>query len=232
MKDGNLNIILRRVAFVMGLILLLISIYWSQDGFNFSIAGDSGGTDMAILIGYTIAIAVTVVQFVFSTNLRELNASLIVFGAVAYAYSIWTNHDGIIHFQGTQPNDVMAWVLGFAMDGVPEPLIAWGMRESLSGDFVGNLFKGMGAFITGKPLGGVGGQHNQSRHQPEPNTQPRSNHQNNGQGKHQGNPNKQKGSDRRAELSKIYHGADRRSGEQEEKREPVYRNLNGNNYED
>jgi hypothetical protein len=194
-KDGNMNTVLRRVAFVMGLILLLISIYWSQDGFNFNIAGDSGGTDMAIFVGYTIAVAVTVVQFVFSTNLRELNASLLVFGLIAYAYSIYTNYQGILHFQGTQPNNIMAWILGFAMDGVPEPLMAWGLRESLSGDFVGNLFKGVGAFVTGKP---IGGSQSKGDHQPQRSQQSQPKHN------HQGGSNKQKGSDRRMELEKMY----------------------------
>lgn len=150
--DGNMNVVLRRIAFATGIVLLLISIHWSQDGFSFNVAGDSGGTSLAILIGYTLAFAVTVVQFVFSTNLKELNASLIVFGLVAYVYSIYTNYEGIVHFQGSQPNKFMAWILGFAMDGVPEPLIAWGMMESLSGDFVGNMFRAFGNFLTGKPI--------------------------------------------------------------------------------
>lgn len=154
MEQGNMNRVLRRVSVVMGIILLFISIYWSQDGFNFNVAGDAGGTSTAVLIGWSLAIAVTVIEFVFSTNLKELNASLIVFGLLAYGYSIYTNYQGIRHFQGTEPNTIMAWVLGFCMDGVPEPLIAWGLAESLTGDFVGNLFKGFGAFITGKPLGG------------------------------------------------------------------------------
>lgn len=152
--DGNMNRVLRRVAMVMGFVLLAISIYWSQDGFNFTVAGDSGGTNMAIMFGYAIAVAVTIVQFVFSTNFKELNASLIVFGLLAYVYSIYTNWQGIMHFQGEQPNNIMALVLGFAMDGVPEPLIAWGLKESLTGDFVGNLLKGFGAFMTGQPIGG------------------------------------------------------------------------------
>lgn len=154
MEQGNMNRVLRRVAVIMGIVLLVISIQWSQDGFNFDIAGDSGGTNIAILIGYSIAVAVTIVQFVFSTNLRELNASLIVFGLIAYAYSIYTNYQGIVHMQGASPNHVMAAILGFAMDGVPEPLIAWGLKESLTGDFVGNLFKGLWSFASGQPLGG------------------------------------------------------------------------------
>jgi hypothetical protein len=223
--------VLKRISFVFGLGLLLISIHWSQDGFNFNVAGDSGGTSSAIYIGYFIAAASTVLQFVFSTNLKNLNASLIVFGLIAYGYSIYTNYQGIIHFQGTEPNEIMAFVLGLAMDGVPEPLMAWALGESLSGDFIGNLFKGFGAFMTGKPLGGGGGQ--QQRQTAD--ERPTQNHKHNGQGgqnhQPQGNPNKKKMDDRKAELSKMYHGPDRREGERE-KQPQVYRNLNGNDYED
>jgi hypothetical protein len=204
----EMNIVLKRISFVFGLGLLLISIHWSQDGFNFNVAGDSGGTTSAVAIGYFIASAATVLQFVFSTNLRNLNASLIVFGLIAYGYSIYTNYQGILHFQGSSPNQVMAGILGLAMDGVPEPLMAWALGESLSGDFIGNLFKGLGAFVTGKPLGGNGGDRSEKqqsqKHQQD--TQPR--HNNN---HHQGQ-GKQKGSERRAELSAKYHGADRRGG--------------------
>lgn len=197
MSDGNMNTVLRRVALVTGAVLLLISIYWSQDGFNFSVAGDSGGGKTAIYIGYALAIAVTVIQFVFSTNLRELNLTLVVFGLVAYAYSIYTNKEGIIHFQGTSPNETMAWVLGFAMDGVPEPLMAWGLKESLSGDFVGNIFKGIGMFFTGKSFGSNG--HSQPKQQQQ--SQSKQEYKPQGKGG---------GFDRRAKLAAEYHGSERR----------------------
>lgn len=208
--------VLKRVALVFSIGLLLISIRWSKDGFNFTVAGDAGGTTEAIAIGYFIAAAMTVLQFVFSTHIKNLNASLIVFGLIAYGYSIWTNYEGIIGWQGTAPNKIMAFILGLGMDGVPEPLMAWALGESLSGDFIGNLFKGFGAFVTGKPLGsGEGGGQQRSSteqlHVPDKNRS------------HQGNPNKQKGSDRREELAKMYHGPDRRDGQRQEKK-PVHPN--------
>jgi hypothetical protein len=215
--------VLKRISFVFGLGLLLISIHWSQDGFNFNVAGDSGGTSSAIYIGYFIAAASTVLQFVFSTNLKNLNASLIVFGLIAYGYSIYTNYQGIIHFQGADPNEIMAFVLGLAMDGVPEPLMAWALGESLSGDFIGNLFKGFGAFMTGKPLGGGGGGQQQRQTTDAP--PPRHNNQNN-------NHQKGKGSDRRAELEMMRRSSmpmvDRRQGGGERKPEHSYRDLNEN----
>ena len=136
-----MNNALRKISFVVGLGLLGVSMYWSQDGWNFNVAGDSGYGDLAIAIGWFLALTVTVVQFVFSSNFRELNPSLILFGALAYAYSIYTNYQGILHFQGGAQSKVSAMILGIVMDGVPEPLIAWALGESLSGDFVGNLIK-------------------------------------------------------------------------------------------
>lgn len=203
-RSGSMNVVLRRIAVVTGIILLVISIKWSKDGYNFDVAGDSQWTSQAVLIGYALAVAGTVVQFVFSTNLRELNLSLIVFGLVAYGYSIYTNAEGIMLFQGASRNPVAAWALGFIMDGVPEPLIAWGLMESLSGDFVGNLFKAAGNFMTGKPINNGNGQ-----------TQPRDN-KDDGDRKsrqdHSDNHGKQKGFERRQELEKMYMGKDRRQG--------------------
>lgn len=135
---------LRKLAVLVGCLLLAISMMWSQDGFNFDLAGDSGGTNTAAVVGWVLAFAVTTTQFVFSTNYNKLNLSLITFGVVAYVYSIYTNKMGIVHFQGASANEFGAWVLAFVMDGVPEPLIAWGLGESLSGDPIGNIAKTLG----------------------------------------------------------------------------------------
>lgn len=136
-----MNNALRKIAFFVGLGLLFISIYWSQDGFQFDMAGDSGYQTTAVAIGWFLAIAVTVMEFVFSSNFKDLNASLIMFGAVAYVYSIYTNYQGVIHFQGVAQSQFGAVILAIIMDAVPEPLIAWGLYESKAGDFVGNVLK-------------------------------------------------------------------------------------------
>lgn len=136
-----MNYSLRKIAVGIGFGLLGISMYWSQDGFNFDLAGDSGYKSMAIFIAWFLAITVSVLEFVFSSQFKDLNPSLILFGVVAYVYSIYTNHGGIIHFQGTATNQFGAWILAIIMDAVPEPLIAWGLYESRAGDFVGNLIK-------------------------------------------------------------------------------------------
>lgn len=136
---------LRKLAIIVGIGLLGVSIFWSQDGFNFDLSGTSGYGNLATFIGWFLALSVTVVQFVFSTSYKELNASLKFFGILAYIYSIYTNYWGILNFQGwTQGQPQFQFggaMLAFVMDGVPEPLIAWGLYESLSGDFIGNLLK-------------------------------------------------------------------------------------------
>lgn len=139
---------LRKLAVLVGIGLLGVSIFWSQDGFNFDLSGTSGYGNLATFIGWFLALSVTVVQFVFSTSYKELNASLKFFGILAYIYSIYTNYWGILNFQGWtvgQPEFQFGGaMLAFVMDGVPEPLIAWGLYESLSGDFIGNLLKVFG----------------------------------------------------------------------------------------
>lgn len=133
--------VLKRVSIFGGVFALLVSIFWSQDGFNFDIAGDSGYGSLALFVGYGLAVLVSIMQFVFSTSLNKLNPSLIIFGVLAYAYSIYTNFLGITHFQGNSTNAFGAWIFAIFVDGAPELLIAWGMDESLTGDFLGNLWK-------------------------------------------------------------------------------------------
>ena len=158
--------ILRKLAVFVGVGLLLVSVFWSQDGFNFDLAGNAKYGNMAVFIGWFLALSVTVIQFVFSTSYKELNASLKFFGILAYIYSIYTNYWGILSFQGWvdgQPKmQIGAGLLAFVMDGVPEPLIAWGLYESLRGDFIGNLLRVLGSQPT---------QQNQSTNQAIPSNQ-------------------------------------------------------------
>lgn len=147
---------LRRIAFVIGMGILLVSIFWSQDGFNFNIAGDSGYDTTALFIGWFLAVAFSVLQFVFSSNFRELNMSLILLGAIAYGYSIYTNEKGIAHFQGAEHNVFWAWALAFFLDASAEPLIAWSLGVSREGDFLGNIVKAIAAFIDGVVDSGKG----------------------------------------------------------------------------
>ena len=151
-----MNNMLKKISLLVGLALLAISMMWSQDGFNFDLAGDSGGTKTAAIVGWVLAVSVTTIQFVFSTNYNKLNPSLVTFGIIAYIYSIYTNQLGITHFQGESANSIGAWILAFVMDGIPEPLIAWSLGESLTGDFIGNILKAME------------GKSGQQSHKPQP----------------------------------------------------------------
>jgi hypothetical protein len=142
-----MNSALKKISFVIGLGILGVSMYWSQDGFNFDTAGDAGYTQAAIRIGWFLAVAVSVLQFVFSSNFRELNMSLILIGGIAYVYSIDTNTSGILHFMGSQPDRWWAFGLGFLMDATAEPLIAWSLGVSRDGDFLGNIVKTISSFF-------------------------------------------------------------------------------------
>ena len=144
-----MNHALRRISFFIGIGLLLISMYFNQDGFNFDIAGQSGYKTMALVIGWFLAITVNLIEFIFSSNFKELNPSLILFGIMAYGYSIYTNYLGILHFQGTSQNTTGALILGIFMDALAEPMIAWSLYESRGGDFVGNIIKSIGSAMRG-----------------------------------------------------------------------------------
>ena len=101
------------------------------------------------MIGWFLAVVVSVLQFVFSSNFRELNMSLIVIGGIAYVYSIDTNVSGILHFMGAKPDVWWARGLGFLMDATAEPLIAWSLGVSRDGDFLGNILKTVVQFFNG-----------------------------------------------------------------------------------
>lgn len=131
--------VLKRFSLVMGIALLFISMFFSYDGFDSS-AGNGGNYEtLAKIIGWCIAITVSVIQFVFSTDYKGLNWTLRLVGIVSYVYSIWSNKLGIAHTL-LMP-ETNSWVVSVFMDVVPEPLIAWSLGEALSGDVVGNIGK-------------------------------------------------------------------------------------------
>jgi hypothetical protein len=132
--------ILKRTAMITGFAMLAISIYFSYDGFDQSVSGTNEGyTTLAMLIGLTLAIVVSVVQFIFGTAYGELNWTLRFAGVAAYVYSIYTNYLGIKHILGA--DDFMAISSALFMDIYPEPAIAWALGEALTGDLFGNIGK-------------------------------------------------------------------------------------------
>lgn len=145
-SDVDWEHILRRVSLFMGIFLAAISVYFSYDGFDNNIAGGNASYEWWVkIVGIVLAIAVTVLQFVFSSRYETLNVTLKLFGIASYAYSMWSNYQGITHMLQMERN--MAIVATLFMDGVPEPLIAWALGASLRGDFVGNMLKSGGSLF-------------------------------------------------------------------------------------
>lgn len=134
-----MNKFLKFASTVLGFLLLVISIVWSKDGFGFDF-GQSLSVGWVNFVGYTLALSATTLQFIFSTEYRKLNLTLIALGVISYVYSISTNVSGIAGMRAAEMANWMDYVLAVIMDVAPEPMIAWGLGQALSGDVLGNLF--------------------------------------------------------------------------------------------
>lgn len=135
---SDLTRIIKRISLITGILILLISVQFSYDGFDQRISGANDGySTLAIFIGYTLAVVFSVIEFIFGTSSRELNWTLRCIGVFAYGYSIYTNYLGIKHLLGA--DEFMAWTLAVVIDVFPEPAIAWALGESLTGDLIGNI---------------------------------------------------------------------------------------------
>jgi hypothetical protein len=143
MNGSKLARTIKRLAVTFGLLLLLISMYLSFDGFDGEVSGSNTGySAIGILIGFVFAVTVTIIQFIFTNDYKKLNPTLVVIGVLSYVYSIYTNKLGahnLLHM-----SDVMAWITAGFADIVAEPMIAWGLGESLVGDLLGNLWNVVG----------------------------------------------------------------------------------------
>lgn len=125
----------RIFAFVMGLVILGTSLYFSVEGFDFKVENES-----IWWVGWVLAFAVTSSQFMFNTRPKELNWTIIILGLVAYGYSIWSNIMGFHSLRGTL--SVMDWMNisgGIFMDVFPETAIAWALGAIKTGDLFGTL---------------------------------------------------------------------------------------------
>lgn len=136
-KYSRLKILLAKF---MGLAVLIVSMQFSQNGFGFK--------DQNIFyVGWVLAIAVTVVQFVFNSKVKNLNWTITVLGIMAYVYSIWTNIIGFYKYQGKILTfetllsfDAILPVFASAfMDIFPETILAWAFNVSSDGDLIGNI---------------------------------------------------------------------------------------------
>lgn len=200
--DNKLENVLRKLALGVGLALLLGSMYLSYDGFDQTVSGGNAEyTILAALIGWSLAIAVTILEFILSSRPEGLNVTLKVIGLVAYGYSIYTNYLGAVDLLHMDKG--MAVVVALFMDIVPEPMIAWGLGEAIMHD----LFKNLGSFATSpvaKKKGG-GGHQNQQNQQRQ--FQNQSNQQKGKGGGSQHPLSKGNGSNRRRELEHTFHMA-------------------------
>lgn len=138
-NEGELTWRLKRTAIIVGTLLLLISVYMSFDGFDGKVGGGERHAWLAVGIGLTLAAAVNILQFILASAPEKLNWTLRIVGYLSYAYSVYTNQLGARNI--LKADEGMAWVIAVFVDVVSEPLIAWGLGESLVGDLLGNLGK-------------------------------------------------------------------------------------------
>lgn len=141
MKTTKLGKIIKKLCLVFGVSLILVSVYLSYDGFDGSVSKDGAGAAsiVSLVIGLILAITVTIVQFVFTNEYKQLNPTLFVAGLLTYAYSIWTNKMGAENILGM--SGAMAWITAAMSDILAEPLVSYGLGESLVGDLLGNIWK-------------------------------------------------------------------------------------------
>lgn len=138
--DWDFETILKRCSLWGGIALAGISIYFSYDGLDQTIQGGNPAySDIAKFIGWTMAIVVTLLQFIFNSDFNKLSPTLRVIGFVSYVYSMYTNYLGINHLFGF--HGMTGALIAVFMDVTPEALIAWSLDEFTKGDMVGNIGK-------------------------------------------------------------------------------------------
>lgn len=155
----------KALAVISGVAIFLISAFNSKNGF----VGATEGDWLLGMMGWAFALAATAAEFMFTSDFKRLNWSLIFLGVCAYVYSIWTNILGLQAWRGTVIHYDMVNILGgIFMDIYPEAAIAWALGESKMGDMLGNLFR---AARRGDELTDTGPRPVQPR-QPSYNSQP------------------------------------------------------------
>ncbi len=128
------------LAKIMGIAVLIVSMQFSQSGFGFK-------DENIGYVGWVLAIAVTVAQFVFNSRVRNLNWTITGLGIMAYIYSIWTNLLGFYNYQDKTLtfetlltfSAVLPLATSIFMDVFPETILSWAFNASGEGDLIGNL---------------------------------------------------------------------------------------------
>jgi len=137
-EDFDWDEFLHRCAIWGGAAMAIISIYFSYDGLDQTVTGGNPNyTEIAKYIGVAMAIFVTLIQFVFNTDIKQLTTTLVVGGILSYFYSITTNYLGLNHLFGF--HGVLGGLIAGFWDALPEALIAWGLRDTANGDAIRNI---------------------------------------------------------------------------------------------
>ena len=137
-NDGKFTTFKRIIALVSGVWVGYASIFLSRKGIGFS--------DDLNWMAWGIAIALFCAEFMFNSQFDELSWTMILIGVGAYLYSIGVNINGFYYYRGIEGTlwtnfDLTNLGGGMFMDIYPEIAVAWALRESKVGDFLGNLVK-------------------------------------------------------------------------------------------
>lgn len=168
--------VVRLISFAVGLGLWVISIVFSQSGFNIQV-------ENMVWVGILLALAVTGAEIVFNDEGLRHNPTIVIVGLAAYAYGIFTNIDGLLAAQGTSMDEMVGrnWfglifpvLFAVLVEVGAEPFILYGLLGRNMFDLFSTLFFMDGKRDRPKPM-----------HPPLPqkggNQQPNQNNQNGGQ---------------------------------------------------
>lgn len=136
-NEGNFTRGKKIFAIITGLAIAVISAYNSKNGF---VSGD--GDALLTVMGWTFSAACMAAQFMFTSEFKKLNWTVIALGGFAYLYSIPTNYIGLQGWNGVATEHAFVNAIAAAfMDIYPEAAIAWALGESKLGDMIGNLVR-------------------------------------------------------------------------------------------
>lgn len=136
-NEGNFTKGKKAFAIITGLAIAAISAYNSKNGFV-SNSSDS----LLALMGWAFSAACMAAQFMFTSEFKKLNWTVIFLGGFAYLYSIPTNYLGLQGWNGTATeHNFVNWIAAIFMDVYPEAAIAWALGESKLGDMFGNMVR-------------------------------------------------------------------------------------------
>lgn len=151
----------RMLAFCFSIGLILVSIWFSQQGFGIE------SSKSVLWLGWFLGATVTVIELVFNTSIKDLNPTLVGAGILAYAYGVYTNVTGLHEYLDGW---IFSIVVGLILEVLPEPLFAWSIGVTDGGDVLGNIGELFGNSTKspyyGKPSAPVSHSPAQSFHQP------------------------------------------------------------------